>query len=133
MENIVTFFTALCVQLQNGLVTLSELESVLECCHLPFSKKEEQNPNLGLFQCRHIMLTACRVPAVPCRWSSRCFPFLLWPSPAPSSSVRGLIILMRHLSLPEVKKLVEDAVTDQLFDSRPRPFHALCSISQRVL
>lgn len=49
MENIVTFFTALCVRLQNGLVTLSELEPVLECCHLPFSKKEEQNPNLGLF------------------------------------------------------------------------------------
>lgn len=28
VENIVTFFTALCVLLQNGLVTLSELESV---------------------------------------------------------------------------------------------------------
>lgn len=57
MENIVTFFTALCVLLQNGLVTLSELESVPRCCHPPFSKKE-QSPKLGLFRCGHIMVIA---------------------------------------------------------------------------
>lgn len=75
MEKIVPFFTALCASLQNGLVTLSELESVLQCCHLPFPKKE-QNPILGLFQCHHIMVIACRVLAEPCG-SSRCFVLFL--------------------------------------------------------
>lgn len=76
MENIVTFFTALCVRLQNGLVTLSELEPVLECCHLPVSKKRGAKSQFGAFLVRHVMVTACQVPAVPCR-SSRCFLVLL--------------------------------------------------------
>lgn len=49
MENIVTFFTALCVLLQNGLVTLSELESVPRCCHPPFSEKGNKIPTRGFF------------------------------------------------------------------------------------